>query len=249
MPLLMVKSILTTVVLGLSIAQAISMPQLRGSWRLLPLPPRRLRTWHRWGGDATLILTLTIAVICIIHAPFRTYPLRVPLHAAMGTLAAVVMFLKVVIARRFRRYLKHVWILGAVAGVCVLGTFAASALWYFGTLSYSPTTPPTEVTPTKVLSPTPPLVEKTPTRVVTTTPLPVEMTPTQILSPAPAPAMSGAELLQERCTACHSLDRIEHTHTQAQWEAVVELMRGYGAQLTDSEAQTLVKHLVETHGP
>ena len=73
--------------------------------------------------------------------------------------------------------------------------------------------------------------------------------PTQV-PPAPPSTMSGAELLQERCTECHTLDRVEsESHTQAEWEAEVEHMREYGADLTDEEAQTLVEYLVENYGP
>lgn len=72
--------------------------------------------------------------------------------------------------------------------------------------------------------------------------------PTQV--PAPPPTMRAAELLHDRCTACHTLDRVEAaTKTEAEWDATVERMRGKGAELTDDEAQTLVEHLVEEYGP
>lgn len=39
--------------------------------------------------------------------------------------------------------------------------------------------------------------------------------------------VSGEELLQERCTVCHSLDRPEAAiKIQAEWEATVQRMRG-----------------------
>jgi hypothetical protein len=83
------------------------------------------------GGDAALLLTVTIAVVCVTQASFSAYSLRVPLHAALGTLAAVVMVVKAIIGRRFRRYLRYSLILGTVAALSVVGCFAASALWYF----------------------------------------------------------------------------------------------------------------------
>jgi hypothetical protein len=69
--------------------------------------------------------------------------------------------------------------------------------------------------------------------------------------PAPPPGVTGADLLQERCsTSCHGLNRVEgESETQAEWEATVERMREYGAELTDEEAQTLVDYLVENYGP
>ena len=131
MPLVMVKSILATVVLALAIGQAISGARLRGYLKRLSLPTSSLRVWHRLGGDAALLLTVTIAVVCVTQASFSAYSLRVPLHAGLGTLAAVVMFAKVIIARRFRRYLRYAVILGTIAALSVLGCFTASALWYF----------------------------------------------------------------------------------------------------------------------
>jgi len=248
MSVLMAKSILTTVVLLMAIAQAASVPQVARFLKLLPFPRQRLRAWHRRGGDATLILTVAIAVICVIHAPFRIYPLRVPLHAALGTLAAMVMLLKAIIARRFRHYLKYAWILGAMAGLSILGCFVASALWYFGSLLQPPATPPIEVTPTQAATPSPRGAEVTPVETPSPAPPRREITPTEAQSPAPQPTLTGEELVQERCTVCHGLERLDHPHTRAQWEGVVELMRSYGAELTDQEAQTLVEYLVENYG-
>lgn len=264
MSVLMAKSILTTVVLALAVAQAIIGPRGRGALRLRPLARGRVRTWHRWGGDITLILTLAIAAVCVVGAPFRVYPLRVPLHAALGTLAAVAMLVKVIIARRFRPYLRYAWILGAIAGFCILGTFVASALWYFGFLLQVAKPPSIEVTPTQTASPTvhgvetkapgvhrptATTVDATPAEQPSVTPPPAEATPSVVQTPTAPPIPSGPQLLQERCTSCHGLDRIDHPHTRAQWKAVVDLMRAYGANLTDQEAQALVDYLAETYGP
>ncbi|TKJ28998.1 MAG: hypothetical protein CEE40_09985 [Chloroflexi bacterium B3_Chlor] len=130
MSLEMMKSILTTIVLVLAIGQAIAGLRLRGHLKFLPLPIRYLRSWHRWGGDATLLLTLGVALICATRFSYGTYSLRVILHAALGTLAATVMFMKVVVTRRLRRYLRYTLVLGTIAGFSVLGCFMTSALWY-----------------------------------------------------------------------------------------------------------------------
>jgi hypothetical protein len=131
MSLLMLKSMLTTVVLVMALGQAVSGLRMTGSLKRLPAPVRYLRTVHRLLGDATLLLTVGIAMICVIHLPFSAYSLRVPLHAALGTLAAAVLLVKVFVARRARRYLRHARNMGAAAGLALLGCFAASALWYF----------------------------------------------------------------------------------------------------------------------
>ena len=77
-----------------------------------------------------------------------------------------------------------------------------------------------------------------------------EKTPTAAVSPAPPAELGGEELLQARCTRCHTLDRVQAAaKTLDEWGATVERMRGKGAELTDPEAQTLVEFLAETYGP
>jgi hypothetical protein len=125
MSLLMLKSILTTVVVILALGQAVSGLRMTGRLSRIPAPVKNLRIVHRLAGDAALLLTLSVALICVTHLSYSAYSLRVPLHAALGTLV------KVVVARRFRRYLRHARILGSVAGLSLLGCFFASALWYF----------------------------------------------------------------------------------------------------------------------
>jgi hypothetical protein len=130
---LMLKSVMTTVILALALVQALWMAQVRGYVRLLPFAKKRLRRWHRWGGIAVLVLTLTVAVMCVfaIGGRYASYSPRVLAHLHMGTLAIMVLLLKVVITNRFRRYLRFTLALGAAAGLLILGTFVASALWYF----------------------------------------------------------------------------------------------------------------------
>jgi cytochrome bd-type quinol oxidase subunit 2 len=133
MSLEMFKSVLTTVVLALALGQALGMAQVRGYVRLVPLERKRLRQWHRWGGIAVLVLTVMVAVMCVfgIGGRYASYSPRVLAHLHLGALAIVVLLVKVAIARRFRRYLRFTLVLGAAAGLLILGTFVASALWYF----------------------------------------------------------------------------------------------------------------------
>jgi len=131
MSLLMLKSILTTVVVILAIGQAVSGLRMTGRLQRWPLPIKNLRIGHRLVGDAALLLTVSVALICVTHLSYGAYSLRVPLHAALGTLAAVTLLVKVIVARWSRRYLRYARILGGVAGLSLLGCFWASALWYF----------------------------------------------------------------------------------------------------------------------
>jgi hypothetical protein len=133
MSLEMLKSVMTTIVLALALGQALWMAQIRGYVRLLPFEKKRLRQWHRWGGIAVLVLTLAVALICVfgIGGRYASYSPRVLAHLHMGALAILVLLLKVAITNRFRRYLRFTLALGAAAGLLILGTFIASALWYF----------------------------------------------------------------------------------------------------------------------
>lgn len=89
-------------------------------------------------------------------------------------------------------------------------------------------------------------------------PAPFQEGPTAAPTPTPQeqkpieqPASSkGASLLQERCTACHSLSRVTQAQkTREQWEQTVVRMVGKGAQLNADERAALIKYLAETYGP
>ncbi len=131
MSLQMLKSVATTIVLVLSLVQALGMAQVRGYVRLLPFEKKRLRQLHRQGGIAALVLTLAVAVTCVVGFGYELYAPRVKAHVVMGALAILVLLLKVAITHRFRRYLRYNTALGAATGLLILGTFVTSALWYF----------------------------------------------------------------------------------------------------------------------
>jgi cytochrome c5 len=66
---------------------------------------------------------------------------------------------------------------------------------------------------------------------------------------APA-AADGAALLQERCTVCHSADRITQARkTSTEWDTTVTRMIDKGAQLNSEEKTVLVDYLAATYGP
>jgi cytochrome c5 len=68
--------------------------------------------------------------------------------------------------------------------------------------------------------------------------------------PAETSALSGAALLEERCSVCHSADRAKQAHkTSDEWDATVTRMIGKGAQLTNAEKKVLVDYLAATYGP
>jgi FlaA1/EpsC-like NDP-sugar epimerase len=245
MSLLMLKSVLTTLAVVVAVGQTVSGLRMRGRLKVLPLPPGALRLWHRMGGDAVLLLTLSVAFICVTHLSYTGYSARVPLHAALGTLAAAILIIKVVIARRFRRFLRRAGAYGAAAGLSLLGCFLASALWYFVLVWWKEATVDTRKTVLFLIL-----------AGLVIAGLAVACGGAQEEPAAPPPAeepaagLSGEELLQARCTQCHGLDPVEAaSKTEAEWESTVERMISKGAELTDAEAQILVDHLAETYGP
>jgi len=65
---------------------------------------------------------------------------------------------------------------------------------------------------------------------------------------AKATALNGKVLLEERCTACHTLDRIESaSKSTAGWGVNVREMVGKGAELNASEQEELIDYLSITY--
>ncbi len=63
------------------------------------------------------------------------------------------------------------------------------------------------------------------------------------------PEGAGKDLVQARCTACHTLARItESRRTGAEWERTVEDMVTRGAAVSGSEAQTITSYLSAQFG-
>jgi len=85
----------------------------------------------------------------------------------------------------------------------------------------------------------------------------VACTPKTESSAQPQPAktqapstIDGTTLLNERCTACHSLDRVMSKHkTQDEWNKTVSRMVQKGAALSPEELNILVEYLAKTYGP
>ena len=67
-------------------------------------------------------------------------------------------------------------------------------------------------------------------------------------SPASGNATTGAGLMQERCTVCHSSTRVVSAHhTAAEWKVTVDRMIARGAKLTQPEEQTLIDYLAQNY--
>jgi cytochrome c2 len=62
-------------------------------------------------------------------------------------------------------------------------------------------------------------------------------------------SLDGASILQERCTVCHNLSRVERAkHTPEEWQTTVNRMIGKGAKLSSDEKTLLIEYLSTTYG-
>lgn len=72
-------------------------------------------------------------------------------------------------------------------------------------------------------------------------------TPGCARQPEADPASDAAtpeQLIETRCTRCHSRDRIDAaSYDAAGWAAVIDRMTAKGARLTEEEKAALVEHL------
>ncbi|MGB2897280.1 MAG: hypothetical protein WBB65_14090 [Anaerolineales bacterium] len=68
------------------------------------------------------------------------------------------------------------------------------------------------------------------------------------VKPASEITLDGKTLLEGRCTACHTLDRIERaSKSPADWGINVRRMVGEGAELNASEQEVLIEYLSSTY--
>ena len=72
--------------------------------------------------------------------------------------------------------------------------------------------------------------------------------PTKEQEEATPAMLDGKSLLEERCTRCHDLGRVERARkTEEEWKATVERMVGKGAQLNEAEQELVIRYLAETY--
>ena len=64
----------------------------------------------------------------------------------------------------------------------------------------------------------------------------------------PGGALDGKTLVEERCTQCHTLDRVMSAHkTKEEWTTTVERMVSNGARLSAEEQAVVIEYLAATY--
>jgi len=75
-----------------------------------------------------------------------------------------------------------------------------------------------------------------------------EISPTTEVTADSEITLDGKTLLEERCTACHTLDRVERASMDpAGWGMNVRRMVGKGVKLNTSEQEILIEYLSITY--
>jgi hypothetical protein len=60
--------------------------------------------------------------------------------------------------------------------------------------------------------------------------------------------LDGKALVEERCTVCHDLQRVESASKSREgWQSNVERMIDTGAQLNDAEKDAVIEYLTEAY--
>jgi len=67
--------------------------------------------------------------------------------------------------------------------------------------------------------------------------------------PAAAASDPAVQILENGCTGCHNLARVQSQHlTSAEWQGMVDRMKGRGAEISDEDTSALVEYLAKTYG-
>ena len=62
------------------------------------------------------------------------------------------------------------------------------------------------------------------------------------------PELDGQALVQERCSECHDLARVQSaSKSRQEWQSTVERMVELGAELNEAEQAAVVDYLAETY--
>jgi cytochrome c2 len=67
-----------------------------------------------------------------------------------------------------------------------------------------------------------------------------------IISTALAADISPKDIIEKRCSVCHSTNRVyDAKKSKADWESTVSRMTSYGAQLNQDEREAVINYLSE----
>lgn len=132
MPIELLKSILSSVMVTIAFVQMFIMFELfgRGTVRF---NAATLKRFHRINGVIFILLYFFIAYFClgyIISTKEELSP-RVTFHAVFALSLIILLFLKISFIRFYRQFYEKVLTLGPLVALLALGTMAISGGYYF----------------------------------------------------------------------------------------------------------------------
>lgn len=127
---LQVKVWLATVAIVFAVVQLVTALAM---WGRLPLRGSWVGPVHRWSGRIAFVLTIPVVVHCLYALGFADYSLRTLAHSILGCVFFGAFTTKMLVLTK--KGLAG-WVLplfGGVVFATLVGIWATSALWYFGT--------------------------------------------------------------------------------------------------------------------
>jgi cytochrome c len=130
---LMTKSILSLFLVGLAIVNLATMLEVLGRPDGKRSDPKRLRLIHRVCGCVFIVLFLVLSYFClvILRGMGQEPPSRVALHGVLSVAAFLVLAIKIVLVRFYKKYYTMAVPLGLMVFVLTLSTTAISTGYYF----------------------------------------------------------------------------------------------------------------------
>lgn len=125
-----VKVVLASVVVGLAFYQVALMAVGYGKIKLRFLKPQAASFTHRAVGDAVVVITVIVAIMCIGYFGFEDASgddTRATLHIVFAILLLVTLALKIAVLRRFHELGNYLPALGLTAFVLFILTWITSA--------------------------------------------------------------------------------------------------------------------------
>ena len=135
----LIKSIIAVVLLAFSLTAALSMLTLMGRIEK-KASPDRLRRFHRLAGYlfALLLLGLSALGTAIVVRQGDSLPLRAVIHGFIGLFLLAVFFLKVLVVRFYRQFLRLMPVLGMTIFVLSLVMFSMAGYFFLRAAASEP---------------------------------------------------------------------------------------------------------------
>lgn len=132
MPIFLLKSIMGLIFFATALGAALSMFTLMGRPNR-KMKPSFLKILHKTNGFIFLLLLLVISYICIkyVAGVGDSLPPRAISHSILALFLLIIFFIKILIVRFFKQFLKFVPVLGIIVLTLAFVVSATSAGFYF----------------------------------------------------------------------------------------------------------------------